>query len=126
MFVDFAIAVIGGVAVGVVVAWVIVRVRRRLKAPVLDTSISLAAPYVAYIPAALFHGSGFLAVVITGIWLGYRAPSFQSAESRVAERINWRTRLVPARERRLPAHRPAAEGHRRAAARRTSASCRAR
>ena len=88
---DFAVAVAGGVAVGVVVAWVIVQVRRRLKAPVLDTSISLASPYVAYLPAYAIGGSGFLAVVLTGIWLGYRAPSFQSAESRIAERINWRT-----------------------------------
>lgn len=93
VFVDFARAVIGGAAVGVVVAWVIVRVRRRLKAPVLDTTISLASPYVAYLPASapFIGGSGFLAVVLTGIWLGYRAPSFQSAESRIAERINWRT-----------------------------------
>jgi NhaP-type Na+/H+ and K+/H+ antiporter len=74
-----------------VITWVIVRVRRRLKAPVLDTSISLATPYVTYLPAAQIHGSGFLAVVLAGIWLGYRAPSFQSAESRIAERINWRT-----------------------------------
>ena len=42
VFGDFAVAVIGGVAVGIVVAWAIVRVRRRLKAPVLDTSISLS------------------------------------------------------------------------------------
>jgi monovalent cation/hydrogen antiporter len=90
-FVDFLIAVVGGVAGGVLVAWAIVQVRRRLKAPVLDTSISLAAPYVAYLPAAAVGGSGFLAVVLTGIWLGYRTPSFQSAESRIAERINWRT-----------------------------------
>jgi Na+/H+ antiporter len=93
VFVNFARAVIGGVAIGIVVAWLIVRVRRRLRAPVLDTTISLAAPYVAYLPAAapLIGGSGFLSVVLTGIWLGYRAPSFQSAESRIAERINWRT-----------------------------------
>lgn len=91
VFGDFATAVLGGIAVGIVAAWVVVQVRRRLKAPVLDTSISLATPYVAYLPAASFGGSGFLAVVLTGIWLGYRAPTFQSAESRVAERINWRT-----------------------------------
>ncbi len=93
VFVNFARAVIGGVAVGIVVAWLIVRVRRRLRAPVLDTTISLATPYVAYLPASspFIGGSGFLAVVLTGIWLGYRAPSFQSAESRIAERINWRT-----------------------------------
>ena len=90
-FRDFALAVVGGIGAGVVITWVIVRVRRRLKAPVLDTSISLATPYVTYLPAAQIHGSGFLAVVLAGIWLGYRAPSFQSAESRIAERINWRT-----------------------------------
>ncbi len=96
---DFGIAVVGGLVVGAVVAAVVVQVRRRLKAPVLDTSISLATPYVAYLPAVgigalpgfAAGGSGFLAVVLTGIWLGYRAPSFQSAESRVAERLNWRT-----------------------------------
>ena len=91
VFFDFGRAVIGGGAVGVLAAWAIVQVRRRLKAPVLDTSISLASPYVAYLPAAAIGGSGFLAVVLTGIWLGYRTPSFQSAESRIAERINWRT-----------------------------------
>ena len=88
---NFAIAVLGGGAVGVVAAWLIVRVRRRLRAPVLDTTISLATPYVTYLPAAAINGSGFLAVALTGIWLGYRAPTFQSAESRIAERINWRT-----------------------------------
>ena len=88
---DFAVAVLGGLGVGIVVAAVLVQVRRRLRAPVLDTSISLATPYVAYVPAAVIGGSGFLAVVLTGIWMGYRAPSFQSAESRVAERLNWRT-----------------------------------
>lgn len=88
---DFARAVVGGLASGAVVAIGISWIRRRLKAPVLDTSLSLAAPYVAYLPALAVQGSGFLAVVVTGIWMGYRAPMFQSAESRIAERINWRT-----------------------------------
>ncbi len=88
---DFTRAVIGGLASGVVVAVGITWIRRRLKAPVLDTSLSLAAPYIAYLPAVAVQGSGFLAVVVTGVWLGYRAPVFQSAESRIAERINWRT-----------------------------------
>ncbi|HEV7624327.1 MAG TPA: cation:proton antiporter [Amnibacterium sp.] len=88
---DAVLAVVGGLLSGALVAVVITAVRRRLKAPVLDTSLSLAAPYIAYLPALAVGGSGFLAVVVTGIWLGYRAPMFQSAESRIAERINWRT-----------------------------------
>jgi CPA1 family monovalent cation:H+ antiporter len=88
---SFALAVVGGLLTGALVAALLVRIRRRLKAPVLDTSLSLAAPYVAYLPATAIHSSGFLAVALAGIWLGNRAPSFQSAESRIAERINWRT-----------------------------------
>jgi Na+/H+ antiporter len=89
--VEFVLAVVAGAASGAVAALVLSRIRRRLKAPVLDTSLSFATPYVAFLPAYALGGSGFLAVVITGIWLGYRSPSFQSADSRVAERINWRT-----------------------------------
>jgi CPA1 family monovalent cation:H+ antiporter len=88
---DAVLAVVGGLLSGALVAVVITAIRRRLKAPVLDTSLSLATPYIAYLPAFAVGGSGFLAVVVTGIWLGYRAPMFQSAESRIAERINWRT-----------------------------------
>jgi CPA1 family monovalent cation:H+ antiporter len=88
---DAVTAVVGGLLSGALVAVVLTAIRRRLKAPVLDTSLSLAAPYIAYLPALWVNGSGFLAVVVTGIWLGYRAPLFQSAESRIAERINWRT-----------------------------------
>ena len=32
-----------------------------------------------------------LAVVVTGLYLGHRAPTLQTASSRVAENINWRT-----------------------------------
>lgn len=88
---DFAIAVAGGVASGVLVAFVLTVIRQRLKAPVLDTSLSLISPYLAFLPAYAVRGSGFLAVAITGLWLGYRAPLVQSAEARIAERINWRT-----------------------------------
>lgn len=87
----FVIAVVGGAAVGLAVGWVLSVIRRQLKAPVLDTSLSLITPYLAFIAAQSFGGSGVLAVVIAGIFLGYRSPSIQSAEARIAERLNWRT-----------------------------------
>jgi CPA1 family monovalent cation:H+ antiporter len=87
----FAIAVIGGVAVGLAVGWMLSIIRRRLRAPVLDTGLSLITPYLAFIVAQSFGGSGVLAVVIAGLFLGYRSPSVQSAEARIAERLNWRT-----------------------------------
>ena len=88
---DFARAAGGGVAVGlaafVVVAWV----RKHVEDPVLDTSVSLVTPFAAYVAAESFHGSGVVAVVIAGLTLGHRAPVLQSAPSRIAERLNWRT-----------------------------------
>jgi monovalent cation/hydrogen antiporter len=88
---EFALEVVVGVGIGLLVGWVISLVRTQLHAPVLDTSLSLITPYLAFIAAQLLHGSGVLAVVIAGLFLGYRSPTVQSAEARVAERINWRT-----------------------------------
>ncbi|MET0725339.1 MAG: Na+/H+ antiporter [Leifsonia sp.] len=88
---SFAVAVIGGVGVGLGIGWVLSEVRKRLRAPVLDTSLSLITPYLAFIIAQAIGGSGVLAVVVAGILLGYRSPTVQSAEARIAERLNWKT-----------------------------------
>jgi len=88
---EFGMALVGGIGVGLAVGYVISAIRKRLRAPVLDTSLSLAIPYIAFIPAQLIGGSGVLAVVIAGLFLGQRSPLVQSAEARIAESINWRT-----------------------------------
>ena len=89
--VSFVLEVVAGLAGGLVVGFVLGYVRGKLAAPVLDTSLSLVAPYAAFLLAQVAHGSGALAVVVAGLYLGYRAPSFQSAQARVAEELNWRT-----------------------------------
>ena len=89
--VDFAVAAGGGVLVGVVATKVLAFVRRRIDDPVLDTTLSFTAPYVAFLPAEAIHASGVLAVVVTGLLLGHKAPVLQSAASRLAEGTNWRT-----------------------------------
>ena len=66
-------------------------IRKQLRSPVLDTSLGLITPYLAFIPAQFLHGSGILAVVVAGLFLGYRSPTIQTAEARIAETINWRT-----------------------------------
>ncbi len=57
----------------------------------MDTAISLVVPFAAYIAAEEIHASGIIAVVIAGLLLGHKAPVLQSAQSRIAERVNWRT-----------------------------------
>ena len=72
-------------------AAVLAFIRKRIDDPVLDTTLSFAAPYVAFLPAEEIKASGVLAVVVTGLLLGHKSPQLQSARSRIAENINWRT-----------------------------------
>jgi CPA1 family monovalent cation:H+ antiporter len=88
---DFVRAAGGGLFVGLIAATVLSVVRKHITDSVLDTTLSFAAPYVAFLPAEEIHSSGVLAVVVTGLLLGHRAPELQSAGSRIAENINWRT-----------------------------------
>jgi Na+/H+ antiporter len=88
---DFVIAVAAGIGTGWVVAQVVSVIRRQVDDPVLDTSVSLIVPYVAYLVAEELNGSGVIAVVITGLMLGHRSTEIQSAASRVTERVIWRT-----------------------------------
>ncbi len=88
---DFVRAALGGIAVGLAFGWLLARVRRALTHTTTDTALSFMAPWIAYLPAEAFHASGVLAVVICGILLGHQAPVIQSAQSRMAERVNWST-----------------------------------
>jgi CPA1 family monovalent cation:H+ antiporter len=88
---DFLREAGGGLLVGLVAATVLAFIRKQIDDPVLDTTLSFAAPYVAFLPAQEIHSSGVLAVVLTGLLLGHKAPKLQSARSRIAENINWRT-----------------------------------
>ncbi|MCP2279382.1 monovalent cation:H+ antiporter, CPA1 family [Nocardia amikacinitolerans] len=88
---DFLLAAGGGALVGVAVAYLLAMLRRRISDPVLDTTLSFLAPFVAYLPAEEIHASGVIAVVTCGMILGHGAPVWQSAASRIAERTNWRT-----------------------------------
>lgn len=87
---DFGYAVVVAVAVGLVVGVLSVIVRRRLDQPVLDTAISFAVPFIAYLPAEGLHASGVIAVVAAGIYAGHQSARL-APQSRIAERFNWRT-----------------------------------
>ena len=88
---DFVVAAGGGALVGVVVYLVVAKIRRHLTDPILDTALSLLIPFAAYLAAEELHASGVIGVVVAGLLLGHRAPVLQTAQSRIAERMNWRT-----------------------------------
>ena len=88
---DFVRAAGGGLLVGLAAFFLCARLRRHVTDPLMDTAISLTVPFAAYIAAEEIHGSGVIAVVVAGLLLGHKAPILQTAQSRIAERTNWRT-----------------------------------
>ncbi|KRF16823.1 sodium:proton antiporter [Nocardioides sp. Soil797] len=89
--VDFLRASVGGVFVGLVAFFVVAKVRRKINDSLLDTGVSVVTPFAAYLLAEEFEASGVIAVVVAGLLLGHKAPVLQNAQSRIAERMNWRT-----------------------------------
>jgi NhaP-type Na+/H+ or K+/H+ antiporter len=88
---DFLRAAGGGIGVGLLAYVVVGYLRKHVTDPVFDTGLSLVVPFAAYIASEEIGGSGVIAVVVAGLLLGHRAPILQTAQSRIAERMNWRT-----------------------------------
>jgi len=88
---DFAFAVSVAIVIGLGVGFVTVRVRTKLRDPILDTTISLAVPFIAFIPAEAVGASGVLAVVAAGLYSGHNSAKRFTAQARISERLNWRT-----------------------------------
>ena len=73
----------GGICVGLAVGWLMVQLQKRLDDPPVQTLFSLLTPYVAYFSGESLHVSGILAVVIAGIYIGWRAPRILSGRMRL-------------------------------------------
>jgi monovalent cation/hydrogen antiporter len=87
---QFALAALGGIAVGLAVAWVARQLYRRLDDPLLETVMSLATPFAAYLVAEKVHASGVLAVVVAGLWISHSSPTVISAATRLQALSVWR------------------------------------
>jgi Na+/H+ antiporter len=79
----FVLGSAGGVAIGLVVGWLVVELRRRLDDPVVEIVVSLATGYAAYLPADRLGASGVLAAVTAGLYVGWHAPEIASAATRL-------------------------------------------
>ncbi len=86
---QFLVTGAGGVIVGLAVGWLIGEVRRRASFPIIENTISLLTPFLAYIPADQLGLSGVLATVAVGLYLGRRGPRFTRAASRVQAEGTW-------------------------------------
>jgi CPA1 family monovalent cation:H+ antiporter len=72
-----------GVALGVAVGVVIAAVRLRIDDAPTETAISLLTPYMAYLPAEALGVSAVLAAVSAGLYLGWRSPELVTPSTRI-------------------------------------------
>ncbi len=88
---EFAWATAGGVLVGVVVGFALSWARRHTGSTLATTALSLVAPFVADQIGEAVDASGILAVVVTGLILGYRAPVDLRPQVRLTLTATWST-----------------------------------
>ncbi len=96
---DFLVAAVGGVVVGLAFYLVIGFVRKHTTETTIDSALGFLTPFAAYVTAEEIaiptgsghsgHPSGVVAVVVAGLLLGHRSPVLQTAQSRIAMRLNW-------------------------------------
>ena len=84
----------GGIIFGLAAGWCIASLRRWIartsgRSPVLESSISLLTPYVAFLAADRAGVSGVLAVVVAGLYLGHAAARLLTAASRIQTINMW-------------------------------------
>ena len=85
----FLVAVIGGVVIGLGVAWIIGEVRSRIRDVPVAITVSLLTPYAVFVSADRVGASGVIATVAAGLYLGRRAPNIMDADTRLAGRAVW-------------------------------------
>jgi monovalent cation/hydrogen antiporter len=86
---DLVVVSVGGAAIGFAVAVVIAELRRRLDDPLIEITLTLLTPYVAYVAAEEAGTSGILAAVVTGLWLGARAHELFAPSTRLEAYAFW-------------------------------------
>lgn len=70
---EFLLAAVGGVGVGLLLMVPLHWLRTHLKEALLQNTLSLLIPFVAYAAAERVHASGVLAVVVVALYLGHRS-----------------------------------------------------
>lgn len=86
----FLLAAVGGLLAGIVVAFAMRLLRHTIRDALLVNTLSLAAPFCAYLLGEAAHVSGMLAVAVAGLMIGHDTPRFTSGASRLQTSAVWR------------------------------------
>jgi CPA1 family monovalent cation:H+ antiporter len=85
----FFVSVAGGIAVGLVVGFVIRQIRRRLDHSPTEIVIALLSGYFAFLPAEALDVSAVLSVVTVGLYMGWYTPELTTAKTRLQGEAVW-------------------------------------
>ncbi len=91
---NFLLLSIGGLSIGVALAWFIANTRRKISHndgtdPLIEVTISLLTPFAAYLLAEHLGVSGILSVVAAGLYSGWRDTEEMTVETRIQASAVW-------------------------------------
>lgn len=89
---QFLVVAGGGILAGLLIGFIMVFAHKKIKDnAIVETSLSLLTPFVAYLLAEHFHTSGVLAVVTAGLFISWRSREVFSSETRLQTKVIWDT-----------------------------------
>ncbi|MDB5192848.1 MAG: Na+/H+ antiporter, partial [Segetibacter sp.] len=89
---EFVGVAAGGIVSGLAVGYTMVFVHKKITDnAVVETSLTLVTPFVAYLLAEHFHTSGVLAVVTAGLFISWRSREVFSSQTRLQTKSVWET-----------------------------------
>jgi len=89
---EFLMVAGGGIAAGLFIGFIMVYAHKKIKDnTIVENSLSLLTPFIAYLLAEHFHTSGVLAVVTAGLFISWRSREVFSPETRLQTKVVWDT-----------------------------------
>jgi Na+/H+ antiporter len=85
----FAVIVVGEIIWGIAVGWLSLRLRRWVRDPRVEITLSLMTPYLAYWIPEHLGGSGVLATVAAGLYVSWKGPLLISSATRLQGIFFW-------------------------------------
>lgn len=89
---EFLLVAVVGILIGIVTGYLFALAHKKIENnAVVETSLTLLLPFIAYLAAEQFHMSGVLAVVSAGLMISWRSHEIFSYQARMRTRVVWDT-----------------------------------
>jgi Na+/H+ antiporter len=85
----FAVIVVSEIVWGLAIGWLMLRLRRWVRDPRIEITLSILTPFLAYWPPEYLGGSGVLATVTAGLYISWNGLRLISAATRLQGIFFW-------------------------------------